>query len=170
MNYRVLALPCLMYLASVGTSRVLCKPIATPSTNVTTPATGVLVIYYEVSETYAEIFASDNFNFYIVYYSISLSVNVVLTLMIAVRLILHSRSIRRAVGDHDRTNGLYTALITILIESCALYAINFLLFIGFWAAYSPVSNIFFAILVETQVRAASLLRLIGAPQFWDRID
>ena len=74
--------------------------------------------------------------------------------MIVARLILHSRTIRRVMGGPDKTGGLYTAIVTILIESCALYAINFLVFIGCWAANNNASTIFFPILVGTQVCAA----------------
>jgi hypothetical protein len=39
-----------------------------------------------------------------------------------------------------------------LVESCALYAINFALFIGAWGAQSHVSDIFFPLLADNQVR------------------
>ena len=87
------------------------------------------------------------------YYSISLSLNVLLTLMIVTRLILHSRNIRKAMGTRDRPVGSYLGtIVTILVESSALYAIAFLLYIGPWRADSSVQYIFFPILAEVQVR------------------
>ena len=73
--------------------------------------------------------------------------------MIATRLMLHSKDIRKAMGTSAPTSGLYKAVVTVLVESCALYAVTFVLFVGPWAAGSPVSGIFFPILIQVQVRA-----------------
>lgn len=92
-------------------------------------------------------------NFGTPYYSISLSLNVILTLMIVIRLGLYNKNVRNAMGAPAKARGFYNTAITMLIESCALYAVSYLLFIGPWAIGSPVSNIFFPILAETQVCA-----------------
>ena len=94
------------------------------------------------------------------YYSISLSLNVVLTLMIVIRLVLHTRNTRAAMGVTG-TGGLYNAVITMLIESCALYAVSLLPVIGSWGAKSPITNFFGSILPETQARAFARLRSSG---------
>ena len=86
------------------------------------------------------------------YYSISLALNVILTLMIVGRLIIHGKNVRNAMGSPSGVNGLYKAIVGMLVESCALYAVSYLLFMVPWAAGSPVSNAFFPILAETQVR------------------
>lgn len=52
-----------------------------------------------------------------------------------------------------RVGGLYKAIVTSLVESCALYSVTSLLFIGFWTAGNPVAALFFPILFEFQVRA-----------------
>ena len=86
------------------------------------------------------------------YFSISLSLNVLLTLMIAVRLILHSRNTQVAMGAPAGVSGLYKNVITMLIESCALYAVNSLLFIIPWAAGGNwVAVVFLPLLGEIQV-------------------
>jgi len=46
-----------------------------------------------------------------------------------------------------------------LIESSALYAVVFLLYIGPWGANSNISDFFFPVLVETQVIAPFLIIL-----------
>ena len=92
--------------------------------------------------------------FGISYFSLSLSLNILLTIMIVARLILRSRDIRNVMGSPERTGGMYKTVVTILVESSALYAISSLLFLGPWAAGSYVSCLFFPILGETQVRAA----------------
>ena len=86
------------------------------------------------------------------YFSISVSLNVLLTLMIVVRLVLHCRDIRSAMGSLVRPDRLYGAIVTILVESSALYAISCLLFISSCASGSFVRNIFLQALTDTQVR------------------
>ena len=88
------------------------------------------------------------------YYSISLLLNIVLTLMIVTRLALHSRDIRNALGPLAKTSGLYKTVITMLVESFSLYAATFPLFIGPWAAGCSAAVIFLPVIAETQVRAA----------------
>ena len=85
------------------------------------------------------------------YYSISVSLNVLLTFMIVVRIALHTRNTRAAMGVTG-VGGLCNAIITMLIESCALYAVSVLPVIGSQSARSPIANFFWAILPETQVR------------------
>ncbi|KAF9646468.1 hypothetical protein BDM02DRAFT_3012112 [Thelephora ganbajun] len=132
MNYWVIAFPFLMYLASVGM--------------------GIMLIY-QTSQPNSSIWNSVAINFGLPYFSISLSLNILLTLMIVGRLILHSRNIRNAMGVPAGASGLYRAIVTMLIESSALYAVNSLLFVGPWGANSHVADIFLPILAETQVRA-----------------
>jgi len=86
--------------------------------------------------------------------SISLSLNVLLTFMIIVRLVLHSRDIRAILGAPlGRMSGLYKAIITMLIESCALFAVSSLLVIGMLVTGNHALSIFMPILAETQVCA-----------------
>ena len=91
------------------------------------------------------------------YFSIALSLNVLLTLMIVVRLILHTGGIRTSMGNGG-TNGLYKAIVTMLVESSALYAVSSLLVLGPSSAGNSAADIFIPILAETQVRAFSRLR------------
>ena len=71
--------------------------------------------------------------------------------MIVTRLILHSQDVQNTIGDLGTVSGLYKAVVTMLIESCALYAISFILFIGPWGAHSPLQFTFLPILAEIQV-------------------
>jgi len=136
MNIWVIVFPCLVYLASV--------------------AMGITFIY-QTSQPNSSIWNSTAINFGLPYFSISLSLNILLTLMIVTRLILHSRNVRYAMGAPGGTSGLYTAIVTMLIESCAIYAVNSLLFVGPWGAGSHVADIFLPILAETQVIAPMLI-------------
>lgn len=142
MNYWVIAFPCLMFLASF--------------------AIGIAFIW-EIAQTFSLNSNSVTIaDFGTPYYAISISLNVLLTLMIVVRLVLHRKNIRKAMGA--RAAGLYGTAATLLVESCALYAVSYILFIGPWAIGSPVSNIFFPILAETQVIAPFLIILRVANQ------
>ena len=134
--------------------------MATPSTNMTYAAMGIAFLYQGSLHVDLNV-ASVSFG--VPYYSISLSLNVILTLMIVGRLILHSRKFQSAIGTTAKTGGLYKAIVTMLIESCALYAITYLLFMAPWAAGSSVGNAFFPILAEVQVR--TLLHLPDPPHF-----
>ena len=87
------------------------------------------------------------------YFSISLSLTVIVTLMIAVKLILHSRSVRNAIGAPAGVAGLYKALVTMLVESYVLYAVSSILVIGTWFAQSPITDAFLPLLSQAQVRA-----------------
>jgi hypothetical protein len=144
MNYWVTAFPCLMYLATIGTSRVLRKLTVMFSANIAGTVTGIL--------------DKEGPNWFvsaveIPYYSISLSLNVLLTLMIIARLALHSRNIRNAIGVSSGPGGLYTAIITMLVESSALNAIGYLLSIIPDALDSDITYIFSPLLGHMQVRS-----------------
>ena len=86
------------------------------------------------------------------YFSISVSLNVLLTLMIVTRLILHGRNVRAATGSPGGISGLYKAVATMLIESSALYSMNSLLLVVLWAVQSPAAGAFLPIIAEVQVR------------------
>ena len=83
--------------------------------------------------------------------SISVSLNVLLTLMIIIRLVLHVRNIRAAMGTAGM-GGLCKSIVTMLIESCTLYTVSSLLLIGPWVGGNPAASIFLGVLTQTQVR------------------
>lgn len=134
MNGWILAFPCLMYLSTL--------------------ATGTGFIYFQATRPFSTIenFAGPNFG--APFYTISFALNILLTLMIVTRIMLHSRNIRKVTGT---VGGLYKAIVTMLVESAALYTVAFVLFIGSWSVNSPVQLIFFPILAEIQVIAPFLI-------------
>lgn len=85
------------------------------------------------------------------YFSISLSLNTFLTLMIVIRLILQARNTRTAMGISG-IGGFSKTIIAMLVESCALYAMNSLLVIGTWGAGDSIWGFFMNVLPEIQVR------------------
>ena len=124
------------------------------SANNTDTAMGIALVYFQIVQPLA-INGSANINFGTPYFAISLSLTVIVTIMIILKLVLHNRRIRRALGASTKGGGLYTAvsaIVATLVESYALYAVNFLLFVGPWGANNYIANIFFPILIQTQVR------------------
>ena len=114
-------------------------------TNTTDVVTGIMNLYQQL--TLWDLGA----NFGVSYLSISLSLNVTLTLMIVARLALHKRNLQEALGTSNESSGLYTAIFAMLIESCTLYAITFLLYIVPWALDNPIATIFSSFLGAIQV-------------------
>lgn len=110
-------------------------------------ATGTVFIY-QTSQPADSISSVISFGY--PFFIISFSLNVLLTLMIVTRIFWHARQCQ-IVGLPPTDITLYTAVVTMLIESFALHSVSYLLYIVPWAANSPVSNIF-PILVQTQVR------------------
>jgi hypothetical protein len=121
-------------------------------TNVIHTVTGIVFFWKNVGPG-GGTWSSSAENFGYPSFMTSLLLNVLLTSMIIARLLLHNRSFKNAMGPPSATDGLYKTIVTMLIESFALYTVNFLLFIGTWSAKSSFVYTFFPILVETQVRA-----------------
>ena len=126
-----------------------------PRAKITGTAMGIMLID-QTAQPHDGFWSSVTTNFGVPYFSISLAINVVLTLMIVIRLVMHSRNIRNAMGAQATgTTGLYTTINTVLIESSALYTLSFLLFIVPWGTTSYVEDIFFPPLAQIQVRIIS---------------
>ena len=144
--------PYLLYLASVGACTSPLKAGDDVLINTPDVAVGTAHIY-ESSGTRDFTDASINLN--TSYLSICLSLNVLLTLMIVIRLVVHIRNVRKAIGASDGSTGLHTTtatVVAILVESYAIYAIALLLYIVPWAVSSPVVDLFSKALGTMQVR------------------
>ena len=98
-------------------------------------------------------------HFDISYFSISLSLNILLTLLMVIRLVLHTRGTRSS--GLTGTGGVYIATITMLVESSALYAMSSVLVLGPWSVGNGTLRIFLPILYETQVRVFSVVSIFG---------
>ena len=147
MNLWVIAFPSLMFLGSLGTYLSSPRTPVTPKVNVGDVAMGTLAI--RATEEWKKISPWST----VVFTSISLSLNILLTFMIVLRLVLHGRNVRTATGSVGGISGLYKSIATMLIESSALLAVSSLLVIGTWGSNSTTANAFTPILAESQVRA-----------------
>jgi len=117
-------------------------------------ATGIAIIYRS-SHAKPGSCVQNSVNFGLSYLSISLSLNVFLTLMIVIRLVLHSKNIRSVIGAPSGFTGLYKTIVTMLIESSAIYAASSLLFLGSWGSGSHIVEVFSPIHAGIQVRTLS---------------
>ena len=129
-------------------ARIFRKPTAALTISDYGAATGILLLYNGEAQYWGD-----------TYYSIALSLNALLTLMLITRLVLHSKNIRCVMGDQDGASGLYKAIITMLVESGALYAASFALLVGSCASQSEVLQLIIPqITPGTQVRTVFTLR------------
>ena len=109
---------------------------------------GIALLVYQSlgSINYASIVA----RFGIPYLSISVSINILLTLMIVIRLVLRCRAVHAFLGARGGIGGLCKTVITMLIESCALFTVSSLSVIVPSVTGNSAVDTF--ILVEAQVR------------------
>ena len=85
------------------------------------------------------------------YLSVSVSLNVLLTLMIVIWLILHARNVHTTMWMNG-IGGLYKTIITMLIESCVIFTVSSVLVLVPMGIGNPAYHIFMPILCEAQVR------------------
>ena len=111
-----------------------------------------MIVVYQMSQPVSRTWAIVLLKYSIPWISISVALNVLLTLVIVLRLFLSGRNIRAATGSPAGVGGLYMAIATLLIESCALYAVNSLVLIGLWVTNNDAAGAFLVILSEVQVR------------------
>ena len=130
----------------------ICRFTTPLDINATETAIGIVFVY-EGSRPDSGIFLSAVINdFGFRYYSISFALNVLLTLMIVGRLFILNRRVRKVMNAPVKLSGLYKTIVTALIESYSLYTVTILLFLGLWAAGNPFAGLFFAALIQVQVR------------------
>ena len=141
-----------MYLCSVGTY------LSSPQTGSDAQA-DLIHIGTGIATLMSLIRGTDLIRISILHLSISVSLNVLLTLTITIRLVLYGRSVRAATGSRVGISGMYKFIITIFIESSALYTATSLSLILLWAT----RNILVAVLIlpvhaETQACPSSQLQ------------
>ena len=148
----------LMYLASVGTCSSPPQACSDMLTNTTNVVLGIMRIYYSSG---TKLLTVTGTNVITSYNSICLSLNILLTFMIVIRLMGHIRNIRSATAASDGSGGLHTAAVTVvmmLIESYALYAGVLLAYITPYALDSWVVALFNGLIGTAQVRVVFTIR------------
>ena len=130
---------------------VICKFTVT---NITNSGLGIAYIYENNGIRFETVTAT---NITTSYLAVCLSLNVLLTLMIVIRLIIHMRNIRKTLGSSNGLNGLFTTTATVatmLVESYGIYAAVLIIYIVPWAIGSWIDALFAKITGPAQVCAA----------------
>ncbi|KAF5348728.1 hypothetical protein D9758_006797 [Tetrapyrgos nigripes] len=123
-------------------------------------ASGILLL---VSVTHSDnsFFSEQSVNIGTAFWSISMGLNIILTVLIVVRLLLSRYRVRNTIGPRYGQN--YISIISMLIESAALYSIWALVFLITYARGSAAQNILLPPLGQIQAIAPLLIltRVIG---------
>ena len=104
------------------------------------------------SSTFTDLFFS--------YYFVAFALNVLLTLLIIIRILWHRRNFQNAVGTSAGVSGLYTTVVTMLVESCAPYTVSSMLYLIPMATNSNVALVFGWASGPLQVRTTFALFLM----------
>ena len=132
----------------------ICKLAVVLWANIINITTGITITILQVHRW-------DQIDIRISHLSITVSLNLFLTLAIVIRLVLYGKNVRAATGSRAGISGFYKTVATIFIESSALYAVTSLLLIGLCASGSSATSILVPIHAETQAYALPQLQSLG---------
>lgn len=116
---------------------------------------------FETASPTAGLFSKSSINFALPYFAISLSLNILLTVMIVAVMLGRKRRGREIFGDTYGKH--YTSVSTMFIESAALYSIVSILLLPTYAVQHPIYQIWFGLAPAIQVRYAFLVYLCLIP-------
>ncbi|TRM69184.1 hypothetical protein BD626DRAFT_544008 [Schizophyllum amplum] len=109
---------------------------------------------------------SSGINYTIPYYSMSLALNILVTLLIVTRLLLYRHRVRTALGVTHGTH--YTSLAAMVVESAAIYSVYSLLFLVPFAMGHPLAQLFLQGLSPVQnVTTFLIIFRVASGKGWD---
>lgn len=94
-------------------------------------------------------------NYTIPFYTLSLALNIIMTIAIVARLLLFRHRIASALGSGHGSQ--YTSIVAMIVESAAIYSSFSIVFLVLFAIDNPVSSVFIIPLGEVQVRLVDLM-------------
>jgi hypothetical protein len=112
---------------------------------------GLITAIGSLSETF---WAAQAVTFGIAYWSLSLGLNITITIAIAGRLFYMRSKLRTALGDQCLASP-YVSVAAMIVESASLYTSTTLIFIVLYARGSPVQNYVLPVLGQIQVSLLS---------------
>lgn len=125
--WAIMLFPCLMYAASV--------------------VMGIMWLLQVT--TFSPYFSSTNINYTVPYLSLSLALNIIITIVIVLRLLTYRRRISKVLGSSYGTQ--YTSIAAMIIESAALYSAFSVAFLTLFLLNNPISETFIEALTQVQV-------------------
>lgn len=138
----------MMYFASIGKVSIsLISKSHRPDVSI---ALGILFLK-QIGDGSQTPWQAHGINYTSPYYSMSLALNILVTIMIVARLLVYRHRINRVMGKAHGTQ--YTYLAALIIESAAIYSTFSLLFLVPFAFKHPLSQLFLQALSPVQVGA-----------------
>jgi len=142
--YFVLLLPFLMWLASFALGVVFVIVTAAPAG-----------LYSKLGNSFA-----------VPFFTMSLTLNILLTLLIVTRMWFHQRQGRSVFGHNYGQH--YTSISTMFVESAALYCINAILLLGTFIPGHPINQIWVGIAPSVQLISSYLIIYrVAQGRSWD---
>lgn len=106
------------------------------------------------------LFGSTTASFAIPYFAISLTLNIILTVMIAGRIWYYQRSVESAIGGDFAVH--YTSITTMFVESAAIYSVTSLLLLITFTLGNPINQIWLGIAPSVQVTGYTLVFFLNS--------
>ncbi|THU98092.1 hypothetical protein K435DRAFT_721152 [Dendrothele bispora CBS 962.96] len=119
---------------------------------------GILLLYTSAQPGH-NFNSSDAVKFGTAYFSISLCLTVIVTLIIVFRLIYLQHRVVKVLGDKREYYDHYISAWTILLESSAMYAVVGFIFLVLYNKNNTVSNIFTQLMVQVMCISSDLIML-----------
>ncbi|KZT08377.1 uncharacterized protein LAESUDRAFT_676421 [Laetiporus sulphureus 93-53] len=106
-------------------------------------------------------------DFSLPYFALSMSLNVIVTTMLVVRLLYMRRRVASALGpEHGK---MYTSIAAIVVESALPYGVVSFIFLVSYGLQSNVSNLFLNLLVQVECMASEVITLrVARGRAWTR--
>jgi hypothetical protein len=100
-------------------------------------------------------FSSTNINYTVPYLSLSLALNIIITLVIVLRLLTYRHRISKVLGSNYGTQ--YTSIAAMIVESAALYSAFSVVFLTLFLLNNPISATFLQSFTQVQIIAMLLI-------------
>jgi hypothetical protein len=100
-------------------------------------------------------FSSTNVNYTVPYLSLSLALNIIITLVIVLRLLTYRHRISKVLGSSYGTQ--YTSIAAMIVESAALYSAFSVVFLTLFLLNNPISATFLQSFTQVQIIAMLLI-------------
>jgi vacuolar-type H+-ATPase subunit I/STV1 len=97
--------------------------------------------------------AANTINFGIAYWTLSFTVNILVSGLIAGRLIWYRNRFRKQIGTHSwgSQDGSYLSIAAMIVESAAIYTVVGLTFLGLFATNNPAQGLLISVLGQVEV-------------------
>ncbi|KAF9475286.1 hypothetical protein BDN70DRAFT_936015 [Pholiota conissans] len=115
----------------------------------------VMGVLFLIQVSAASPWTTSTINWTIPFFSLSLSLNIILTTVIVVRLMLHRRQIGGIMEDSHGKH--YTSIAAMVIESASIFSVFSLLFLVPFVLNNAINQIFFQALSIVQINAMLLI-------------